>query len=87
MATIPFDKDVVATMNVGANVGVNVVLDKIEKLILEKILKFTILNAVKLSFLIDKSKRTAERYLKSLKERGYIIREGSDKKGVWRVLK
>jgi len=87
MATIPFDKDVVATMNVGANVGVNVVLDKIEKLILEKILKYPILNAVKLSFLIDKSKRTAERYLKSLKERGYIIREGSDKKGVWRVLK
>ena len=87
MATIPFDKDVVATMNVGANVGVNVVLDKIEKLILEKILKYPILNAVKLSFLIDKSKRTAERYLKSLKERGYIIRDGSDKKGVWRVLK
>ena len=87
MVTIPFDKDVVATMNVGVNVGVNVDLNKIEKLILEEILKDPTLNAFKLSFLINKSKRTAERYLKSLKERGYIVREGADKKGFWRVLK
>ncbi|MDD4070512.1 MAG: putative DNA binding domain-containing protein [Candidatus Izemoplasmatales bacterium] len=83
MVTIPFEKDVVATMNVGVSVDVN----EIEKIILEGLLKDPTLNAYKLSLLIDKSKRTVERYLKSLQERGYITRKGADKNGYWRVLK
>lgn len=87
MVTIPFNKEVLATINVSANVGVNVALSNIEELILEELVKNPKLTAASLSLIINKSKRTAERYLKSLQENGYIEREGSDKKGYWKVLK
>lgn len=87
MVTIPFEKEVVATMYVGLNVGVNVDVNEIEKIILEELIKDPTLSASKLSLLIDKSKRTVERYIKSLQERGYIKRDGADKNGIWRVLK
>ena len=87
MVTIPFNKEVLATINVSANVGVNVALSNIEELILEELVKSPKITAASLSLIINKSKRTAERYLKSLQENGYIEREGSDKKGYWKVLK
>ena len=55
--------------------------------ILEELVKSPQLTAANLSLIINKSKRTAERYLKSLQENGYIERKGSDKTGYWKVLK
>lgn len=43
------------------------------------ILNDTALAALKISIAIDKTKGTAERYLKSLQEKGYIERSGLDK--------
>lgn len=45
------------------------------------------LTAEKISSKINKTKRTAERYLKTLQEKGYIERNGSDKNGYWKALK
>ena len=79
------------TENVGVNVGVNVdvnkELAKIEIKILEEIIKDPQITALDVSSKIGKSKRTAERYIKSLHEKGYIVREGSDKKGNWKIIK
>lgn len=89
IVTIPFDLDVMKSINVGVNVGVNVDvnLNKVEKQILELILNDPTLTAEKISIAIDKTKRTAERYLKSLQEKGYIERSGSDKNGIWKIIK
>ena len=85
IVTIPFDLEVMKSINVGVNVGVN--LNKNERQIIELILNDPTLTAEKLSIEINKTKRTAERYLKSLQEKGYIERHGSDKNGYWKVLK
>lgn len=77
--TIPFDKEVMATINVGIN--------DVEKVILEELVKNPQLTANDLSIIISKSKRTAERYLKLLQEKGYIERSGPDKTGNWKVVK
>ena len=87
MVTIPFNKEVLATMNVGINVGINVDLDKMERFILDEIIKNPQITATELSIMIEKSKRTAERHIKALQVKGYIIREGSNKTGYWKVLK
>ena len=83
LVSIPFDKEVLNKTNVGVNVGVNVV----EKMILAELLNNPTLTADKLSLIIKKSKRTIERYLKALQEKGYIERGGSDKTGVWKIIK
>lgn len=91
MVTIPFEKSVLATMNVGVNVGVNVginsELKEIEIKIIDEIMNNPQINALDISIIIGKSKRTAERYIKSLQEKGYIVRDGSNKKGNWKVIK
>ena len=89
IVTIPFDLEVMKSINVGVNVGVNVDvnLNKNERQIIELILNDPTLTAEKISIEINKTKRTAERYLKSLQEKGYIERNGSDKNGYWKVLK
>ncbi len=79
------EKFEVLLKTVGVNVGVN--LNKNERQIIELILNDPTLTAEKLSIEINKTKRTAERYLKSLQEKGYIERNGSDKNGYWKVLK
>lgn len=70
---------------VGVNVGVN--LNKIEKQAIELILNDPTLTLEKLSIAINKTKRTAERYLKALQEKGYIERNDSDKNGYWKIIK
>ena len=65
------------------NVGVN----DVEKVILEELVKKSQLTANDPSIIISKSKRTAERYLKHLQEKGYIERSASDKTGNWKVVK
>ncbi len=89
IVTIPFDLEVMKSINVGVNVGVNVDvnINKNERQIIELILNDPTLTAEKISIKINKTKRTAERYLKTLQEKGYIERNGSDKNGYWKVLK
>ena len=58
-----------------------------ESEIIEFLLNDPALTAEKLSIKINKTKRTAERYLKSLQEKGYIERSGSDKSGYWKIIK
>lgn len=79
--TIPFDLEVMKSINVGVNINKN------ERQIIELILNDPTLTAEKLSIEINKTKRTAERYLKSLQEKEYIERSGSNKNGYWKVLK
>ena len=79
LVSIPFDKEVLNKTNVGVNV--------VEKMILAELLNNPTLTADKLSLIIKKSKRTIERYLKALQEKGYIERSGSDKTGVWKIIK
>lgn len=81
IVTIPFDLEVMKSINVGVNINKN------ERQIIELILNDPTLTAEKLSIEINKTKRTAERYLKSLQEKEYIERSGSNKNGYWKVLK
>ena len=70
---------------VGVSVDEN--LNEIERKIIGLVLNDPTLTAEKISGHIEKSKRTAERYLKALQEKGYIERIGTDKKGNWKVIK
>lgn len=89
IVTIPFDKQVMESINVGANVGqnVDVNINDTERKIIEMLINDPTLTAEKISMKIKKSKRTAERYLKALQEKGIILRTGSDKKGYWKIIK
>lgn len=89
IVTIPFDKQVMESINVGANVGQNVDVNikDTERKIIEMLINDPTLTAEKISMKIEKSKRTAERYLKALQEKGIILRTGSDKKGYWKIIK
>ena len=83
IVTIPFNQEVVNSINVGVNVGVSVDvnLNENERKIIDLVLNDPTLTAEKISGHIEKSKRTVERYLKALQEKGYIERIGTDKKG------
>ena len=74
----------VNSINVGVNVGVSVDenLNEIERKIIGLVLNDPTLTTEKISCHIEKSKHTEERYLKSLQEKGYIERIGTDKKGI-----
>ena len=74
---------------VGVNVGVSVDenLNEIERKISGLILNDPTLTAEKISDNVEKSKRTAERYLKALQEKGFIERVGANKNGYWKVIK
>jgi len=89
IVTIPFNKEVMNSINVGLNVGLNVDvnINIIERKIIELVLNDPTLTAEKISIIIGKTKRTAERYLKALQEKGYIERSGSDKTGYWKIIK
>ena len=89
IVTIPFNQEVVNSINVGVNVGVSVDvnLNENERKIIDLVLNDPTLTAEKISGHIEKSKRTVERYLKALQEKGYIERIGTDKKGNWKVIK
>ena len=74
-------------LNKKINLVINVGVNDVEKVILEEVVKNPQLTEKNLSKIISKSKRTAERYLKLLQEKGYIERSGSDKTGNWKVVK
>ncbi len=89
IVSIPFNEKVVKEIKTGINVSLetDLKLNKIEQKITLLLLKEPTLTTDKIATLLHKTKRTAERYLKGLKEKGYIKREGTDKKGNWVVLK
>ena len=57
-----------------------------EKRLLLLIAEGEFYTAAEASLLMGVSKRTIERSLASLKNKGLIVREGSDKSGKWKVL-
>ncbi len=74
-------------LNKKINLVINVGVNDVEKVILEEVVKNPQLTEKNLSKIISKSKRTAERYLKLLQEKGYIDRSGSVKTENWKVVK
>ena len=66
-------------VNVGASVGVNAKL-------LDLLISDPRLSAKDLAGLLNKSTRTIERQLKSLREQGKLRRVGSDKSGHWEIV-
>jgi len=93
--TIPFDENVAATiterknvgLNVGTNVGTNVGLNKTEKNVISILLERPEATADEIAPELGVTKRTIERALKSLQEKGAIIRSGAKKTGQWIVLR
>ena len=60
-------------------------INKTERRILFLILDGEFTTALEISLLLGVTKRTIERSISSLKAKGYIYREGSDKKGSWKL--
>ena len=89
IVSIPFNEKVAKEIKTGINVSIDtdLKLNKIEHKIILLLLREPTLTTDKIATFLRKTKRTAERYLKNLKEKGYIKREGTDKKGNWVVLK
>lgn len=87
MVTIPFDKDVVATMNVGLDVGLDVGLNVTEKKVINLLLENPSYNAGELAPIINVTKRTVERTFVSLQKKGFLERIGSKRDGRWMVIK
>lgn len=71
--------------DVDVNVDVNV--GEVEKKIIELVIVEPKISAEKIFHKIGKAKRTAERYLKALQEKRHLTRSGSDKNGIWKVIK
>jgi Fic family protein len=73
--------------NTTSSEAVNDALNKTEVVVLELLRKNPSITAEKLAELILKTEKTAKRNLASLKTKGYIEREGSDKTGRWKIIK
>lgn len=75
------------TENVGVNVGVNVGLNKRALQVYEWIKQHPSETTAEIAISLEVSTKTIERAIKSLKDAGYIVRDGSDKIGSWIALK
>ena len=88
--SIPFNKKVLLNHGAisGAISGVNRSnLDEREQLVLNEIEKKQFLTAKSISELLNIPFRSVQRYIASLKEKGFIERNGSNKNGCWKILK
>lgn len=89
--TIPYDKEVLEAANrnqsVGINVGTNVGLNSTEKKVLAQLLENSRSTASEMANTIGVAKRTIERTLKKLQDKGLVIRVGARKNGNWVVIK
>ena len=74
-------------VNEAVNGAVNEELTDNEKLVLNAMKLDTAITTPKMVELLGLSRTTIQRAIKSLKEKGFIQREGSDKAGNWIVLK
>ena len=73
--------------NVGLNVGTNVGLNATEKKVLSHLLENPEATADDMAATIGVTKRTIERTLKKLQEKGLLVRSGAKKSGSWIVIK
>ena len=69
------------------NDSVTKALNKNERAVFEVIRRNPGLSADQIAGLAEVSKSTVSRTIKKLKDRGFIRRSGSDRKGTWIVLK
>ncbi len=75
----------VANLNIVNDVGLSVGLNETQKEILEKITKNKEVKQAELAEKLNTSKRSIERNMDKLKEKGIIRRVGSKKIGYWEV--
>lgn len=91
LVTIPFDSNVLEALkynkNVGISVGTNVGLNATEKKVIYLLLENPNETAESMAVSIGVTKRTIERTLRKLQEKGLLIRNGSKKSGSWIVMK
>lgn len=62
-------------------------MSKTEKAVYELLCECDYLTSTQLADKINRSEKTVYRAIKSLKEKGYIAREGNDNNGYWKILK
>ena len=91
LVTIPYDEDVLGVANrnknVGLSVGTNVGLNATEKKVLSHLIGNPEATADDMATAIGVTKRTIERTLKKLQEKGLLVRSGAKKSGSWIVIK
>lgn len=75
-------------LNNGALSGVNnIELNELESKVYEAIKINRNLTAKEISENLYIPFRSVQRYLAALKEKGFIVKEGSNKKGYWKIIK
>ena len=62
-------------------------MSKSEKAVFDLPKECDYLTTAELAKKIGKTEKTVYRAIKSLKENGYIVREGTDTSGYWKILK
>ena len=87
LVTIPYDKDVIDKLYPNNNVGINVGLNSTEKNTLKILLNNGDETTQELAEDIGVTKRTIERTVKKLQEKGYLTRIGARKTGKWIVIR
>lgn len=88
--TIPFNKKVMknrGTINGNINGNINSDLSKNELSLIGVIIQKPGITLTEAAEILGVSKRTASRIFASLQEKGCVKREGSNKNGVWKVVK
>ena len=85
--SIPFNEVVLKKFKTQHADYINFDLNELEKTILEEISFNPRTTAEKIALKVKKSKRTIERYLKSLQAKEYIERIGTTRNGYWKVIK
>ncbi len=85
--SIPFDKDILERFKREHTDIINFDLNEPEKLILEQLSLDPTTTAQKIALKLKKSRRTIERYLKSLQAKDYIERVGTIRNGYWKIIK
>ena len=86
---IPYDEKVLemSRQNVGVNVSTNVGINTTEKAILGILIENPQITVEEMAVKVGVTRRTIERTLVSLKNKGLIERIGSSKSGSWSVIK
>lgn len=92
--TIPFNKKVMknrdtinGNINGNINDNINFDLSKNELSLIGVIIQKPGITLTEAAEILGVSKRTASRIFASLQEKGCVKREGSNKNGVWKVVK
>ncbi len=87
LVTIPFNQELLEKTKTNGSQNNNFGVNDIEKDILAELILNPMTSTERMAILIKKSKRTIQRYLKALQNKGYIERVGSSKNTSWKVVK